>query len=102
MADLTDKTTQQLLRTIVREETSSLRNDLQDLRKTVQAETASIRNDIKTIWQVQGQQGITLRAIQTDVSSLKGAYRDQASEVHKLGVLFEDLDDRFQAASELD
>ncbi|HEY5442466.1 MAG TPA: hypothetical protein VIJ68_02930 [Candidatus Saccharimonadales bacterium] len=102
MADLADKTTQKLLRTIVREETADIRQGFANLRKIIQEETADIRADVKTIKAVQGQHGIVLRAMRTDVTGLKTAYRNQAKEVHKLGVLFEDLDYRFQAASELD
>lgn len=83
MADLTEEKTQQLLRTIVREE------------------TADMRVDVKTIKHVQGQQGVTFRTMQSDLGGLKNSFRAQAREVHKLGVLFEDLDHRFQAASEL-
>jgi|SRR5665213_250615 len=85
------------MRTIIREETASIRNDM---RAIVQEETADMRDDIATLKQVQGQQGIVLRTIQLDVGSLKTSYRKQASETRKLGILFEDLEDRFQASSE--
>lgn len=98
MADITDENTQQLIRTIVREETATLRDDL---RVIVREETADMRDDIATLKQVQGQQSIVLRTIQVDVGSLKTSYRKQASETRKLGILFEDLEDRLQASSEV-
>ncbi len=84
MADLSEEKTQQILRKIVREETSD------------------IRDDVKLIREAQGQQGMTLQAVQSDLGGLKHSFRAQAKEVHKLGVLFEDLDHCFQAAAELD
>jgi hypothetical protein len=111
--DLSATETQKLLRTIVRatanldgkirkivrEETADIRNDL---RKIVREETVDIRDDVKIIKEVQGQQGITLRTMQSDLGGLKNSFRAQTREMHKLGVLFEDLDHRFQAAAELD
>ena len=126
MVDTTDDSIQQSLRTIVREETAEIKSDLHfvheemtilrnDMRAIVREETASLRNDMRaivheetadmrediaTLKQVQGQQGIVLRTIQLDVGSLKTSYRKQASETRKLGILFEDFEDRFQTSSE--
>src|SRR5665213_1314488 len=112
MAGITDDSIQQSLRMIVREETAEIKSDLHfvheemailrhDMRTIVREETADMRDDIATLKQVQGQQGIVLRTIQLDVGSLKTSYRKQASETRKLGILFEDLEDRFQASSEV-
>lgn len=98
MADLADTETQELLRTIVRE-TANLD---EKVRKIIREETAGIRDDVKIIKEVQGQQGITLRTMQSDLGGLKNSFRAQTREMHKLGVLFEDLDHRFQAVAELD
>ncbi|GEM_PF-6877905 len=67
----------------------------------VRQETADIRTDVKTIKHVLGQQGIVLRATQTDVSQLKTSYRQQAEGVTRLGVLLEDLEHRFLGTTEL-
>jgi len=102
-------TTLQLLRKIVREEVADIRGDIRLIvREVVREETVDMRADIKAlqadtklIRRVQGQQSITLRAMQSDLGGLKNSFRSQAREMHKLGVLFEDLDHRFQAGNEL-
>jgi len=73
MADLADKTTQQLLRTIVREET----------RTIVREETADIRQTLDD----------NMRTIATDVTQIKQTVRKQ-------GVFYEDLEWRFTALAE--
>ena len=91
MADITDPQTQQLLRTIVREEHAELENKLRtivreetvDFRTAVtglrtdftdlRTDFADMHSDLTTIKHVQSQQGMTLRAIHSDVSSLKGS-----------------------------
>ncbi|HTB48786.1 MAG TPA: hypothetical protein VK712_01755 [Verrucomicrobiae bacterium] len=67
----------------------------------IHRETADIRADVKIIKRVQGQQGMMLRATQTDVNHLKTSYRQQAEGMTKLGVLLEDLEHRFMGTTEL-
>lgn len=98
MADVTDKAIQDLIRVLIREEVRIIVQE--EVRAIVKEETADMRADVKLIKEVQGSQGLLIRAAQTDLNSLKTSYRKQAQETHRLGVLLEDLDDRFAAAAE--
>jgi hypothetical protein len=71
------------------------------LRKVIREETADLQAEMKTIREVQGQQGIILRTMQSDLSGLKHSFRTQAQELQRAGMLLEDLDHRFQAGNEL-
>lgn len=95
MANLEDKT----LRKIIREETRQIVRE--ETRQIVREETVDMRADIKIIKEVQGSQSQQLRTLQADMGSLKNSYRGQQREMHRLGVLFEDLDNRFAAVAEV-
>lgn len=96
MNDLSDNALLQI-RTVIRDEISPLKLDISDLKQDV----STLKQDVKTVRLVLGNQSIMLGEIRADVRSLKNSSRSQSREIHKLGVLFEDLDDRFQASSEV-
>lgn len=121
MNDLSDNSLKEI-RTIVREEVvaeiapirkdvSTLKADVSDLKTDVatlktdvaglKIDGSSMKEDIKTIKLVLGNHSMMLGELRSDVRYLKDGFRSQTREMHKLSVLFEDLDDRFQAASEL-
>lgn len=91
MADIADPKIQQLLRTIIREETRGIIRD--ETRAIVREETQTIFEDVKFLRQVQGQQSIMLRTLTTDVSQIKEAVRAQ-------GVFYEKLENHFTALAE--
>ena len=99
MADLTDKSTQQLFRTIVREETRTVIREetLAIIRKEtpaiIRAETQDMRETLDLLVQVQGSQSMMLRSLSTDVTQIKETVRSQ-------GVFYEDLEDRFTVLAE--
>jgi len=98
MADLTDAATQKIFRDIIREEVRPIVQEA--MRPIIREETADLRADVQNIKEVVGAQSMQLRAVTSDVTSLKQSFRQQMQAIHKLGVLFEDLDNRFAAASE--
>ncbi len=103
MNDLSDNALLQI-RTVVREEISPLKLDISDLKQDVSSlkqDVSTIKQDMKTVRLVLGNQSIMLGEVRADVRSLKNSSRSQSRDIHKLGVLFEDLDDRFQASSEV-
>ena len=81
----------------------------------LKSEVTNVTEDMRTVKDILGRHGMQLRSLQADVTVLKNGYRttqkdvnalklsygDQANEVRKLGVLLEDLEDRFQAAGEI-
>lgn len=104
-------------REIVQAEMGGIRTELradlskmfrEETRKIVQEETADMRADIKAIKidvsavrEVQGGQSLKLQSLQAAMGSLKNSFRGQQREMHRLGGLFEDLDNRFAAVSEV-
>ena len=95
MNDLSDDTLQKI-RNIVSDEVSGIRSDVAVLKTDI----VDLKADVGSIKLVLGNHSIMLAEMRFDVRKLKNGFRGQSRDIHKLSVLFEDLDDRFQAASE--
>jgi hypothetical protein len=68
----------------------------------IESKMKTMASDIDTIKHIQGEQGIRLRTIQTDVNGIKNTSRNQTEELTRLGVMFEDFEHKFQAAGEIE
>ena len=79
------------LRLIVREEVDA----------SVDLKTADMRSDVSVIKQVQGNQSLILRTMNSSLVNLKNSVRAQGKEVARIGILLEDLEYRFEAGGEL-
>ncbi|HEX7632697.1 MAG TPA: hypothetical protein VF401_00060 [Candidatus Saccharimonadales bacterium] len=118
MAELADQIgpkTQKLLgdlfRGAVREEITGLKQEITGLSQRIDGldqkvdsltqRVGSLESESKLHRQILGNQSILLRTALTAINSLKSSYRKQAQEVTRLGVLFEDLQYRFEAGGEL-
>lgn len=87
-----DSTTlQDDLRRIIREE----------VRPIIREETQDMRGDITQLKDMIGAQGMQLSSVQSDISVIKNTLRYHGSEMHRLDVLLDDMNDRFSAAREL-
>lgn len=71
-----------------------------EMRSVLSDELKKVRANLQIVKEVQGAQDMRLKALQTDVGSLKKAVRNHSKEIHKVGVLLEDLDYRFTAGLE--
>lgn len=81
----------------IRADISSLKTDVSGLKTDVsglKTDVSSLKTDMTTLKNIQSNQGMTLMEIRTDVRQLKGQARKQ-------GVLYEDLNERFKADSEV-
>lgn len=68
--------------------------------RVIKADVQAIKDDVAIVKEVQSNQSSQLRALQADVNGLKNSFRGQQREMHRLAVLFEDLDNRFAALAE--
>lgn len=98
MAELTEDSVRNIVREELREELQLFRREM---HQAMGAHTSSIRQDIRAIKNVLGKHGMMLQSLQSDVNSLKVSYRTQSGEMHRIGVLLEDLDYRFRTVTEL-
>jgi FtsZ-binding cell division protein ZapB len=106
MADKINAKLDQVLSTvqIIQTDLSGVKSDVSDLKtdvSTLKTDISTLRSDVIIIKDVQGTQGMQIRAIQSDLGSLKNSTRGQSKELSRLATLFEDFEDKFQAAGEL-